>query len=884
MTGEPKSKSIKTKIMLGFSLVIFGVLFVGFVAYKSFNLLVDSIDQISEPNKKITLLNGIIGDLASADISMREWKIQADLRKLNEFNEFRAIINDRLDTLRTLSAGDTSVNNNINLIVDLLNEQAEEDDGLISLYKENRTKAIYNEAIKEITSKETVIPEYDVDSIENQDALFMDSTMQTVDSLVDQRLAKPKKGLFRSKKRQREDSIRREKEKSKTVEEIAKVIDGAMKSKEKDSALVLTQPSVVTDTVTKIISKFKAQDQRTQRQITQRELDVIEKNSKIITQVKGLISQMEAKEQKNHLEKTNKAENTANKAIFIIICTGILGTFSGIMFIYVLFNDITKRNFYRKLLVKAREKAINEGKAKEEFLANMSHEIRTPLNAILGFSDQLSKTNLGKRQSEYLTAVRSSSSHLLATVNDVLDFSKIQANKLSIEQIPFNLLNVIKDVYATLQLKAEQKNILLKYTFDEKLNQPLAGDPFRLKQILINLVNNGIKFTEQGHVELKASLEKDFKNKLIAKIEVNDTGIGIAEDKLNEVFRGFSQSDSSTTRKYGGTGLGLTISKKLVELQNGKLEVASKQGEGSSFIVNLTFKKEKEFKPLVPQKSISIKDKIFAGRKVIVIDDDGLNLQLVEIIFKKWGLKSDFNIDAKKAMASIEKNKYDLIITDIQMPEFSGIDVAKHVRTIDDNVIAATPILAFTANVMKDDIEKYLSSGINDYLLKPFREESLYNKIISILGLEIDNEDEGKNSKADSQDAKNEFQQGNDELYSLSEILQFTGERNESMLEVLESFVNSTNTSLLMMDSGLKNKDWDKVSMFAHKMLPSFSHLKVEKALPWLKTLERLNGNVNPTETQKLVQKVENHSKLLLKALRSEIISLKKELSAKTLQ
>ena len=634
--------------------------------------------------------------------------------------------------------------------------------------------------------------------------------------------------------------------------------------------------------MTKIITNIKREEQRSEYAITQKELEIIDNNSLILNQVKFLISEMEKQEAYEHRQNTIKAQKTANSSIMTIIGTGILGTFSGIMFIYVLFNDITKRNYYRRLLVKAREKAINEAKAKEDFLANMSHEIRTPLNAILGFSEQLSNTSLEKTQDEYLNAIRSSSSHLLATVNDVLDFSKIQANKLSIEEIPFKLINVVKDVYATLKLKAEQKNIELKYSFDEKLNQVLAGDPFRLKQILLNLVNNGIKFTNKGYVEIKAVLEKDFKTKVIARIEVNDSGIGIEEHNINKIFEGFSQSDSSTTRKYGGTGLGLTISKKLVELQGGTMEVKSKVNKGSSFIVTLTFKKEKDFKPLPQETTLQFNgNQLFGDYKVMVIDDDKLNLQLTEIIFTKWGLQADFIINGKEAIKKIDQDSYHLIITDIQMPEFSGIDLAKHVRALEDPIKSKIPILAFTANVMKDDIQKYLDSGINDYLLKPFKEAHLFNKIAGALKIEIKNQgDSNGQHKNNHKKPKNDARQP---LYDLSEILQFTGERNESLLEVLESFVNNTKNSLLMMDSGLKNKDWNKISMLAHKMLPSFQHLKVIPAIPMLKKLEAIDSHAHASEIIPMVQKVETIAKDLIKALKKEIILLKQELSAKQL-
>ena len=884
MTGEPKSASIKTKIMVGFSLVICGVLFVGFIAYKSFNLLVNSIDQISQPDIKLTLLNRIVRDIAEAEVILRESTLRSGNASLEPFFVYTDSVNSRLDSLRVLFENEAETLVMLDSITILINEKLQGADGYVKLYSRKKKTDYYKKAINEITAKEIASPEIDTGLLRDEQPINIDSAIQVLDSITNRGIDKKKKGFLRSRKKKREDSIKLAEEQAKTRAQIEMVLlDEINKSKEKDELITPAQSAVVTDTVTKIITNIKREEQRSEYAITQKELEIIENNSLILNQVKFLINEMESHEAYEHRQNTIKAQETANDAIMTIIGTGILGTFSGIMFIYILFNDITKRNYYRRLLIKAREKAINEAKAKEDFLANMSHEIRTPLNAILGFSEQLSNTSLEKTQDEYLKAIRSSSSHLLATVNDVLDFSKIQANKLSIEEIPFKLINVIKDVYATLKLKAEQKNIELRYSFDENLNQVLAGDPFRLKQILLNLVNNGIKFTHEGYVEIKAVLEKEFKTKVIARIEVNDSGIGIAKENIHKIFEGFSQSDSSTTRKYGGTGLGLTISKKLVELQGGTMEVNSEVNKGSSFIVTLTFKKGKDFKPLPRESTLPFNgSQLFSEYKVIVIDDDKLNLHLTEIIFTRWGLNADFVIDGKEAIKKIEEHAYHLIITDIQMPEFSGIDLAKHVRGLQDPRKSKTTILAFTANVMKDDIRKYLDSGINDYLLKPFKEAHLFNKIAGALKIEIENVAETNGQHKGQKDKPQDTSK--QPLYDLSEILQFTGERNESLLEVLESFVNNTKNSLLMMDSGLKNRDWDKVSMMGHKMLPSFQHLKVTAAIPLLKKLEGLDrGNASASEITPLVQKVETIAKTVIKALKKEIILLKQELSTKQL-
>ena len=384
---------------------------------------------------------------------------------------------------------------------------------------------------------------------------------------------------------------------------------------------------------------------------------------------------------------------------------------------------------YEDELIEQKEKAKASENVKAEFLANMSHEIRTPLNAMFGFITILKEKDMDDESRKYLNIIEKSGKNLLTIINDILDFSKIESGKMNIEKIEFNPkeeIEIIKNLFTS---SASQKNILLK--FDENnLKWNIVSDPTRIKQVISNLLSNAIKFTpENKKIILNVKYDE---NKEELSVEITDEGVGIPKDKLNTIFDSFSQADNSTTRKYGGSGLGLTISSKLIELLGGKLKVESEVGKGSKFYFTIPAKKTK----LIPKKEKKeIKktlDEKF-DKYILVVEDNPANQMFMEVILDKMGVKFDMANDGVEAVKKFKQNKYDVILMDENMPNMHGIEATQKIRQIErENHLNHITIVALTANAMDGDKEKFILAGMDFYLSKPVDIEKLKNILRNI--------------------------------------------------------------------------------------------------------------------------------------------------------
>ncbi len=377
----------------------------------------------------------------------------------------------------------------------------------------------------------------------------------------------------------------------------------------------------------------------------------------------------------------------------------------------------------------AKEKAEESTKLKEAFLANMSHEIRTPMNAIIGFSDILSKRNLGAQEKEYILTIKKAGENLLTIINDILDISKIEAGMMTFEERNFSVKEIFISLNVMLMEKAKEKNLELLFTCDTNVPNILLGDNTRLTQIIINLVGNAIKFTQKGKVEAHVKvLEKDDETTLL-EFSVTDTGIGIPQDKLEDIFERFRQAESHTTRKYGGTGLGLSIAKQLVDLQGGSLSVKSEFNKGSTFTFCIPYKNSVETKhaPDVPVKKYNMQE--LSKINIMLVEDNKLNIKLILSLFSEYNLKLSVAENGSLAIEKLKENNFDIILMDMEMPVMNGYEAATFIRKELKNNI---PIIAMTAHAMAGERERCLSLGMNDYISKPIDANLLFEKMYEL--------------------------------------------------------------------------------------------------------------------------------------------------------
>jgi PAS domain S-box-containing protein len=454
-------------------------------------------------------------------------------------------------------------------------------------------------------------------------------------------------------------------------------------------------------------------------------------------------------------------------------------------------------------------------KSKQQFLSNMSHEIRTPMNAIIGFTKVVLKTDLTAKQKEYLTAIKISGDALIVLINDILDLAKVDAGKMTFAKTPFKLATSIAAMLHLFEPKIQEKNLKLVKEYDTKIPEVLVGDPVRLNQIILNLVSNAVKFTNNGEIIVSVKLLNQDIDTVNIEFAITDTGIGILENKLPSIFDDFQQATSGTSRIYGGTGLGLAIVKQLVEPQGGTINVKSIFGEGSTFSFTLPFQKtqaEAELESEYIELDTEIKN-----IKVLVVEDIALNQLLMKTLLDDFGFERDIASNGKIAIEKLREKTYDIILMDLQMPEMNGFEATKYIRNMMNSNI---PIIALTADVTTVDVEKCKEVGMNDYIAKPVDEKLLYTKIIHLVKKQIP-----LTNKIITDPIVNEIVKYTDLKY----LHHRTKSNPELMAEMISLYLEQTPVLMLAMRKSLLDEDWQGLHAAVHKMIPSFSIVGINK-------------------------------------------------------
>lgn len=531
--------------------------------------------------------------------------------------------------------------------------------------------------------------------------------------------------------------------------------------------------------------------------------------------------------------------------------------------------DVTEQKRFERELIEAKSNAEKEKqvaeeamKAKQQFLSNMSHEIRTPLNAIIGFTKVLLKTNLNEKQKEYLTAIKISGDALIVLINDILDLAKVDAGKMTFEQIPFKLSDSISSMLHLFETKLFKKKIGLVKDYDHSIPEVLVGDPVRLHQIILNLVGNAVKFTTQGKITVSVQLVNEDTQSATIKFSVADTGIGIPENELDTIFENFRQASNDTSRMYGGTGLGLAIVKQLVISQGGSLDVKSKQGEGSTFSFTLTFKKTDEPVKKEAEPQLQVEEQI-PDIKILVVEDVTLNQLLMKTLLREFGFDHDTVANGRLAIEKIRQQKYDLILMDLQMPEMNGYEATEYIRK---ELKLNTPIIARTADVTTTDVEKCRDVGMNDYLAKPIDDKLLYTKIMKFL-----------NRPAEEKIRGGDITLADQSTYVNLEYLKQHTRGNPTMIrEMIRIYLDETPRLISTMKDSINNMDWETLAEAAHSIIPTFSIMGINKEYEELakKIKEHAARKEQAASINKLFERLESVCNGAVKELENELDAL----------
>lgn len=789
------------KIIVLTIFIVAAVVMSGFMVYSSLSQIVNSIYREALPDYKLVVIKNITLDLSEIQNSIELYTYTKEKTYLTNYDNVKKRLNDRVSMLDALSDEEDVMLHWNDSIKNLVETK------LLIWEEIKQIRTVKNYSGKKFDELYSMLEKKEIDTVQ-------------VEVVVD---PPPPKGFFKKLFGKKDTAIKR--------------ID-----------TTFVERTVENEAIRAEIEQLETDIKQREQKKNKRELQLIEQNIVVTGKLNHLVAQFEEAERDSLIEKTNEADRLATETYNRILTFTLIAVVFLFIVIFVVFRNLRKERAYQRVLKKATAEAESLAHAKEGFMATVSHEMRTPVNAIYGLSEQLMHDKTNAKVREKLAVLSASAKHLKNIVTDILDFSKIQANKLQLEEVDFSPRELIAETLNLHKPDAGNKAIELHSKIENELPPALFGDPLRLKQILINIIGNAIKFTDKGSVTLKVKSQITNDANCILYFWVTDTGIGISETNLENIFEEFVQVESEHTRKFSGTGLGLAIVKKLVQLQAGDISITSKRGEGTTVAFQIPYKvgNPKHIKRQTIE-DLFVPDPI-KKQNVLVVDDEEFNRYLVRVIFDKWGVEYHEAQNGEEAVRKALENDYDIILMDIRMPKLNGIEASKLILEKKPEA----EIIAIAAVNGEVEIQQCYDAGMKSFLKKPFSEADLLNVFMEVL--------DGRSQELNETESSDEF--------NLDELEGLAGGDNDFFKEMIQIFIRSSKSGFELMELALKEEKWSEISEAAHKMAPPCKHIGAAQLYDLVKQLENNTRKQTSTDTvYKLVQTIGNKIERINKKL-----------------
>ncbi len=763
---------MKRKILAAFILAFIAIALALGITHFSFKEMMGTVNQLTAPNEKLSKLNKVFEEITMLDQQQRAEAIKNPLKPYKYFLDQSGFLHLMIDSLQNLPWDSVQLLR-LSSMGDILDKRNQL---FVSYLKVKAELSDNREFSKQLDTLSLLLRQSQADSSVVTSQKKTVTTYLQPDSLST--ALKAERNFFQRLFSKKKNKLA-EKPQIKVQEELNVKVD----------TLAVAHQAIDMNEIERLMKELETDQRLQKRKLQQKELELINANSLFINELLNTLHEVENEEVENMRATNAEAAHVVNSGISRMNMVMLSFFLGAALLVYLILADISKSNYYKLQLEKAKDQAEELTNIKQRFLANMSHEIRTPLQSIIGFAEHLKHGD--DHQLDAINAIHSSSEHLLHIVNEVLDYSRISSGSFTLAKEKFKLIQLVKEVESAMRVQSERKKLTFILDTEKSSEYNLSGDPFRLRQILYNLLGNAIKFTHQGFIKLTVNTVEDH-DKVQCIFEIKDTGIGMTPEELKTIFNQFEQANTNITKNYGGTGLGLTIVKSLVEVQNGNLEVSSESGIGSTFRISLTYDKidSTPHRDVKNTKPLSVR--AFNG-KAIVIDDDAMILKLCSLILKKNNIQNTTYQDVDKLLSAFPDTAVSHIFIDIRMPKMNGVEVCQVLKKKYDKRVK---FIALTAHVLPEERDSLIQQCFDTVLAKPFHEVELL-EALGILG-----------------GASGSFE----EMPDFATLRQMTMGDESLFQSIIQQFVDESEEDINRLKAHLPEEDRKIIREVVHKM------------------------------------------------------------------